>query len=71
MALNPMQMMQMYQQMKTNPMSVLAQRFNIPQNITNPQDIVQHLLNTNQVSQSQVNQAMQMRNNPQFMGLFR
>lgn len=71
MALNPMQIMQMYQQMKTDPIGMLAQRFNIPQGITNPQQIVQHLLNSGQVTQTQVNQAMQMRNMPQFRGLFR
>lgn len=71
MALNPMQIMQMYQQMKTDPMGMLAQRFNIPQGISNPQQIVQHLLNSGQVTQTQVNQAMQMRNMPQFRGLFR
>lgn len=60
------QIMQMYQQFKQNPMAMLSQRYNIPQNISNPQDIIQHLLNTNQVSQEQVNRAMQMRNDPQF-----
>ena len=68
---NPMQMMQMLAQFRSNPMGMLAQRFNIPQNIQNPQDIIQHLLNSGQVSQSQVNQAMQMRNNPQIRGLFK
>jgi len=59
---NPMQMMQMLNQIKQNPMQILSQRFNLPANMpSNPQDIVQHLLNTNQVSQEQVNRAMQMR----------
>lgn len=59
---NPMQMMQMLNQIKQNPMQMLSQRFNLPANLpSNPQDIVQHLLNTNQVSQEQVNRAMQMR----------
>lgn len=55
-------MMQMLMQLKSNPMAVLGQRFNLPQNINDPNAILQHLLNTGQVSQSQVNQAMQMRN---------
>ena len=57
---------QMYQQMMQNPMGLLSQRFNIPQDMDmrDPNAIIQHLLNTNQVSQAQVNQAMQMRNNP-------
>ena len=59
-------MFQMYQQMMQNPMALLSQKFNIPQgmNMNDPNAIIQHLLNTNQVSQAQVNQAMQMRNNP-------
>lgn len=60
---NPMQIMQMYQQFRQNPMAMLSQKFNIPQNINNPQDIVQHLLNSGQVTQDQVNNAVQMRNN--------
>lgn len=55
--------------MKSNPMQVLAQRFNLPKNMNNPQDIIQHLLNTGQVTQAQVNQAMQMRNNPMIQQL--
>lgn len=55
----------------SNPMQVLSQNgFKLPQNMNNPQEIVQHLLNTGQISQDQVNQAMQMRDNPMFKGLF-
>ena len=68
---NLMQLAQLYMQFKQNPMGMLTQRFNIPQNMNNPQEIVQHLLNTNQVSQAQVNQAMQMRNNPNITSMFR
>lgn len=68
---NPMQFMQMYQQFRQNPMALLGRRFNIPQGMNSPQDIVQHLLNSGQVSQMQVNQAMQMRNDPQIRSLFR
>lgn len=49
------------QQLRTNPMQLLSQKFNIPANITTPQDIIQHLLNTGQVTQEQVNRAMEMR----------
>lgn len=59
--MNNMNFMQMLQQLRQNPMQMLSQRFNVPQNIQNPQDIIQHLLNTGQISQDQVNQAMQMR----------
>lgn len=56
----------MYQQMMQNPLALLSQRFNIPSDINpnDPQAIVQHLLNTNQVTQNQVNNIMRMRNNP-------
>lgn len=51
----------MLQQIKSNPMLFLAQkRFNIPQNIANdPNAILQHLLSSGQVSQSQINAAYQ------------
>lgn len=68
---NLLMLMQMYQQFKQNPIGVLSQRFNIPSNVDSPQAIIQHLLNTNQVSQAQVNQAMSMRNNPQIQSLLR
>lgn len=55
----------------SNPVSMLMQKgFNIPQNLNDPQQIVQHLLNTGQISQDQVNKAMEMRNNPMFRGMF-
>lgn len=64
-------LLQMISQFKSNPMQVLASRYNIPQGINNPQDIIQHLLNTGQITQQQVNGAMQMRNNPNIQNLFR
>lgn len=65
------QIMQMYQQLRTNPMQMLARRFNLPQgmNMNNPNDIVQYLLNTGQISQQQVNSVMGMRNNPMIQQL--
>lgn len=55
----------------SDPMQILEQRgFNLPKNMNDPQAIVQHLLNSGQISQDQVNQAMQMRDNPMFAGLF-
>jgi hypothetical protein len=68
---NLYQMMQMYHQFMQNPMGVLSKKFNIPTNLDSPQAIIQHLLNTNQVSQQQVNQAMMMRNDPQIRNMFR
>lgn len=59
---NPMQMMQMVQQFKANPMQMLSKmKFNVPQNINvnDPNAILNHLMQTNQISQAQVNQAYQ------------
>lgn len=54
-----------------NPMQMLMQRMNIPQNMANdPNAIIQHLMNSGQMNQNQYNQlkrtAEQIQNNPQF-----
>jgi len=54
-----------------NPMAMLTQQYNIPQDMNNPDDILQYLLNSGQVTQAQVNQAMSMRNNPVIQMLMR
>lgn len=64
-------MLSIISQFRQNPMSVLMKRFNIPQNIQSPQDMVQHLLDSGQISQAQLNNAMQMRNNPQIKNLMK
>ena len=57
----PMSPMQRLQALKQNPSSVLQQAgFNIPQGMNNPQQIIQHLLQTGQVPQTRSQQAMQM-----------
>lgn len=56
---NPMNILQMINQIKSNPAAVLSQRFNVPQNLNNPNDIIQHLMNTGQISQQQYNAANQ------------
>ena len=64
----PNQMLGMLQQLKANPMQMLLQkRMNLPQNIStnDPQAILNHLVQTGQVSQQQINNAYQM------MGQFR
>ena len=55
---NPMQMLG---QLKSDPIGFLMQRkFNVPASMANdPQAILNHLLQTNQVSQQQVNAAYQ------------
>jgi len=60
----------MYRQMQNNPIQFLSKRFNIPQNINDPNAILQHLLNSGQISQSQLNNIMQLRNNPMIQKLF-
>jgi hypothetical protein len=55
---NPLAMLQ---QLKANPMQFLMQRrMNLPQGMTDPQAILNHLMQTGQVSQDQVNRAWQM-----------
>lgn len=54
-------MMGMLQQLRANPMQFLMQRrFNLPQGMNDPNEIMQHLLSTGQISQQQINQAYQM-----------
>ncbi len=60
----------MLEQFKQNPLAILGQRYNIPQGMTDPNQILQHLLNTNQVSQDQVNRVMQMKNDPRIQQMF-
>ena len=64
-------LMNLYQQMRSNPAQLLSRRFNLPQNVNvnDPNAILQHLLNSGQVSQEQVNRAMGMRNNPMIQQL--
>lgn len=72
MAGNLNDLMNMYQQLRSNPMQLLARRFNIPQsiNLNDPNAITQHLLNTGQVTQEQYNNANNMRNNPMIKKMF-
>ena len=66
-------MMNMFQQFMQNPQEMLRRKYNIPQNVNmnNPNDIIQHLLNSGQVSQNDVNRVMQMRNNPMIKNIIR
>ena len=59
---NPVQLMQALQQFKANPAQMLLQRkLNVPQNMMNdPSAIINHLLQTGQISQDQINAAYQM-----------
>jgi hypothetical protein len=56
--MNPMQMLQ---QLRQNPVQMLRQAgLNVPDNLTSPNDIIQHLMNSGQVSQDSYNRARQM-----------
>lgn len=64
--------LQVFNQFMTNPMGFLLRKFNIPQNVNpnDPQSIVQYLLNTGQITQGQVNDAVNMRYTPMFKQFF-
>ena len=48
-------------QLRQNPSGILRQAgFNVPGNLSNPQQIVQHLMQTGQVPQNRMAQVMQM-----------
>lgn len=59
---NRMSISDMARKIKENPMQfMIEQKFQIPNGINNnPQAIIQHLLNSGQINQQQVNQAAQM-----------
>lgn len=53
--------MQMLQQLKSNPMQFIQKAgFNVPKGMNDPNQIVQHLMQTGQVSQEQYNKVFQM-----------
>lgn len=63
-ALGSANIMQMLPQLKSNPLALLRQAgFNVPANMSNPQAIIQHLMNSGQISQQQLTQAQQMAQN--------
>lgn len=56
---NPMS--SMLNQLKSNPVQFLMHRkFNIPSDMTDPNDILNHLVSSGQVDQNAVNRAYQM-----------
>lgn len=52
-------MLGMLQQLQSNPMEMLSKKFKLPQdiNVNDPNAIIQHLMNTGQVSQQAYNNA--------------
>lgn len=60
---NGMNTMQMLAQLKSNPLAMLQKAgYNIPQNLNDPQAIIQHLMNSGQISQQQMNNAQRIAN---------
>ena len=58
MGMNPMQMIQ---QLKANPIQFLQRAgFNVPSNLNDPNAIIQHLMNSGQISQQNYERARQM-----------
>lgn len=64
------QFAQLYSQFRQNPLAMLSKKFNIPQNMNDPQQIVQHLLNSNQITQAQVNMYVSQASNNPFLRQF-
>lgn len=54
--MNPLQVAQ---QLRANPALIQRAGLRIPQNLTDPNAIIQHLMNTGQVTQQRYNQAVQ------------
>ena len=64
---NSMNIMQMIPQIKQNPLAVLKQAgYNIPTGFSNPNQIIQHLVQSGQVNQNQLDYAQRM---AQMMGM--
>ena len=56
--MNPMQMLQ---HLRQNPVQMLRQAgLNVPDNLNDPNQIIQHLMNSGQISQQRYEQARQM-----------
>lgn len=55
-----------YQKYRTNPMEAVNSTFNIPQDIdtSKPENIIQHLLSTGQITQQQLNRINSLHSNP-------
>lgn len=48
-------LLSMFMQFRQNPLAMLSKRFNIPDGMNDPNQILQHLVDTKQVSQDQIN----------------
>ena len=55
-----MNIFQMYQMMRQNPLGLIRNKFSVPQSMTSPDDIIKHLIESGQVTQEQVDNARNM-----------
>ena len=60
-------MVNMMNQFQANPSKFLSQKYNVPNDVKDPEKLIQHLLDTNQVTQEQIDG---IKNNPMIQ-LFR
>jgi hypothetical protein len=68
-----MNLIQAIMQARTNPMAIISKRFNIPpelQSTKNGQEIAQYLLDTNQITQGELNSKMKQSREAQFKPFF-
>lgn len=68
-----MNLLQAIMQARANPMAIISKRFNIPpelQSTKNGQEIAQYLLDTNQITQGELNSKMKQSREPQFKPFF-
>jgi len=64
-------MISMMNQYKQNPVQLLSQRFKFPSDLQDPEKIIQHLLDTNQVTQAQIDTIKAYKDNPMFKQFFK
>lgn len=65
-----MNLFNMINQFQQNPLAMIQQRYNVPQGMNTPDEILKHLVDSGQVSQQQINNIMNMRNNPMMKTIF-
>lgn len=68
-----MSLFQMIMQARKNPMAIISKCYNIPpelQKSNNGQEIAQYLLDSDQITQNQLNNSMQQSRQPQFKPFF-
>ena len=60
--MNIFALMSQFNQFKKNPMGALSKTFNLPETITNTDDALNYLMNSDKIPQGKKQQAMMMAN---------